>query len=203
VPARGRRTLRLALVGLWWLGEPSGRQPRRGCGMPKIPKPRYWRSRQPWQVQIDGKRHNLGANRKLAMRRYHKLTAQPRQKVVQSDSVLAIVDPCLEWSSNHRAGRSYDWHRERLQHFIETVDQRSVLPAVIPRCPSPAIRGARGPRMGRAGRHLCLPVAGLQGVRSDGNCAYDGGSWQPIIVPLQGSYRRWHATGPSWTGGFR
>ena len=94
--------------------------------MSRIPKPWYWKSRQSWYVQIDGKRHNLGANRKLAMQRYHELMAQPRQKAVQSDSVLAIVDAFLEWTSNHRASRTYDWYRDRLQWFVDTIPNVTV-----------------------------------------------------------------------------
>ena len=94
--------------------------------MSRIPKPWYWKSRQSWYVQIDGKRHNLGANRKLAMQRYHELMAQPLQKAVQSDSVLAIVDAFLEWTSNHRASRTYDWYRDRLQRFVDTIPNLTV-----------------------------------------------------------------------------
>lgn len=60
------------------------------------------------------------------MQRFHELMAQPRQKAVQSDSVLAIVDAFLEWTSNHRARRTCDGYRERLQQFIETIPRLTV-----------------------------------------------------------------------------
>jgi len=36
---------------------------------------------------------------------------------------LAIVDAFLEWTSKHRACRTCEWHRDRIQWFVETIHQ--------------------------------------------------------------------------------
>lgn len=57
------------------------------------------------------------------MQRYRKLTAQPGQEVVRSDSALAIVDAFLEWTSKHRVCRTCERFRDRTQWFVETIHQ--------------------------------------------------------------------------------
>lgn len=41
--------------------------------MARSPKPWYRRERKAWFVTIDGKRHNLGPDRKAAFKRFHEL----------------------------------------------------------------------------------------------------------------------------------
>lgn len=90
------------------------------------PKPWYRKSRGVWYVQIDGKQHNLGADRAQAFELYHRLMAQPRNEPkVASDSVAAIFDAFLEWTGKHRAITTYEWYKERLQRFV------NVLPADV------------------------------------------------------------------------
>jgi hypothetical protein len=47
-------------------------------------------------VTIAGKRHVLGPDRTTAEQEFHKLMAQPRQKKVSANSVVAILDTFLE-----------------------------------------------------------------------------------------------------------
>ncbi len=89
--------------------------------MPRVSKPWWWVSRQSWYVQIAGRRHNLGPDRAAAHQRYHELMAQPRKKPVAADSVVAIIDAFLDWTSKHRASATYEWYRLRLQGFCESI----------------------------------------------------------------------------------
>ena len=94
--------------------------------MPRVSKPWWWVSRQSWYVQIDGRRHNLGPDRTSAHQRYHELMAQPRKKPLAADSVVAIIDAFLDWTSKHRASATYEWYRERLQRFCESIPNLTV-----------------------------------------------------------------------------
>jgi hypothetical protein len=70
--------------------------------MPHFPKPFFRKDRGLWYVQLHGKQHNLGPDKDAAFTAYHKLMAQPEQKPVRSDSVVAVIDEYLEWCHKHR-----------------------------------------------------------------------------------------------------
>lgn len=88
--------------------------------MPRTSKPWYRKDRKAWFVTIDGKRHNLGPNRKHALQQFHELMSQPQKRVIPSDSLLAIIDAFLEWCEKHRALDTYEWYRFRLERFAQT-----------------------------------------------------------------------------------
>lgn len=89
--------------------------------MPRPPKP-WWRNdRQTWCVTIDGKRHNLGRDRRAAMQRFHELMARPKPTRALGDSVLALFDAFLEWCHRNRAPRTYEWYQQRLQWFADAI----------------------------------------------------------------------------------
>jgi integrase len=94
--------------------------------MARTPKPWWRKDRRCWFVTIDGVRHNLGQNRKLAFQRFHELMAAPKQKRVPSDSVLAIIDVFLEWTKRHRALRTYEWYLQRCQWFVQSIPALTV-----------------------------------------------------------------------------
>lgn len=87
--------------------------------MPKKPEPWWREDRQAWFVQINRKRHNLGKDKKKAWQRYFELMAQPQKRVIASDSLAAIVDAFLDWTSRNRSPHTYEWYRYRLQRFVE------------------------------------------------------------------------------------
>lgn len=89
--------------------------------MPHFPKPFFRRSRGLYYVQLRGKQINLGADRVAAFARYHELMTQVPPAVVPSDDVISIIDAFLDWCQQHRAPRTYDWYKERLQSFVESV----------------------------------------------------------------------------------
>ena len=76
--------------------------------MARSPKPWYRRERKAWFVTIDGKRRNLGPDRKAAFKRFHELMARPARRVVSTQSVAGIFDTFLEWTLKHRASRTYE-----------------------------------------------------------------------------------------------
>jgi len=89
--------------------------------MPRFPKPWFRTERQAWFVQIDGRQHNLGPDRKLAFERYHRLMAQPKRPKVAAESVLGLLDLFLDWCQRHRALRTYEWYQHRAQSFADTI----------------------------------------------------------------------------------
>lgn len=89
--------------------------------MPKKPEPWWWEKRGAWFVQIDGKRHNLGRNKKKALGRYYRLMTQPKKRRANRESVVGIIDAFLEWCSKHLSPASYEWYRYRLQQFVATI----------------------------------------------------------------------------------
>jgi hypothetical protein len=88
--------------------------------MPHFPKPWFRKSRDVWYVEIDGRQHNLGPDRKAAFDRYHQLMRRPqREAPISVDSVAAIFDAFLDWTLKHRARATYGWYQERLQRFVD------------------------------------------------------------------------------------
>ncbi len=80
--------------------------------MARSPKPWYRRERKAWFVTIDGKRHNLGPDRKAAFKRFHERMARPTKRAPSTQSVAGIFDAFLEWTLKHRAARTCDGYRE-------------------------------------------------------------------------------------------
>ena len=87
--------------------------------MKKFPKPWYRPHRGLWYVTLNGKQHNLGPNEAEAFDRYAKLlaAAQQQQPVMQSDSVVAIIDEFLHWLHRNRSAGTYGWFHYRLERF--------------------------------------------------------------------------------------
>ncbi|MDB4614148.1 site-specific integrase [bacterium] len=85
--------------------------------MARQPKPWYWKARKAWFVTIDGKRHNLGSEKKPAQDRFHQLMRSPAKRTVNRETVVAIADRFLEWVQNHRSPHTYEWYRHRLERF--------------------------------------------------------------------------------------
>ena len=53
--------------------------------------------------------------------------AQPQQKKVSPDLVVAIVDAFLDWTHKHRAVDTYEWYRYRLQRFVSRYPDLRVI----------------------------------------------------------------------------
>lgn len=87
--------------------------------MARTPKPWFDKERGVWKVTINGRRHNLGPDKSLAVAEFHRLMAQPGKKKVLSHSLPGIIDSFLEWVQRNRAPDTYEWYRYRLQRFID------------------------------------------------------------------------------------
>lgn len=92
--------------------------------MPRFPKPFYREDRNLWYVQIAGKQHNLGSDKDEAFRRYHLLMQAP--KPVASTLVVGIIDGFLDWTQEHRAPRTFDWYKDHLQSFIDSLVDKQI-----------------------------------------------------------------------------
>ena len=56
----------------------------------------------------------------LRFARYHELMRKPNlTRAVAPKSVVGIIDQFLEWCEKHRAPKTYEWYRQRLQLFID------------------------------------------------------------------------------------
>lgn len=85
--------------------------------MARHARPWFRKARGAWFVTIDGVQHNLGAQKKEAFERFHQLMGQPRQRVVSSQALVAVVDAFLDWVQRNRAADTFEWYRYRLQRF--------------------------------------------------------------------------------------
>lgn len=94
--------------------------------MARSPKPWYRKDRKSWFVTIDGRRHNLGPNRKLAFQSFHEMMARPQKREVPSESMAATIDLFLDWALRHRAKRTYEWYLQRTQWFLATVGDLTI-----------------------------------------------------------------------------
>ena len=93
--------------------------------MARSPKPWFWKARNGWFVTIDGVRHFLAREKAEAFTRFHQLMAEPRMRLVRSDSVAAIIDAFMEFCHKERAPDTYEWYRylflrEDLQESAKT-----------------------------------------------------------------------------------
>lgn len=87
----------------------------------RFPKPWYRPSRGLWYVTLNGKQHNLGPDEIAAFTQYKELLAHPPEPQVSFDCVAVVIDAFLDWTSKHRAARTFDWYQERLQWFVEFI----------------------------------------------------------------------------------
>lgn len=101
--------------------------------MGHFPKP-FWRSKRGrWYVQLDGKQVNLGPDEAEAYRRYHALMAErgnPAPIVISTDSdpaLVAILDEFIDWCVKHREPRTVESYQERIQSFLDALDDKTLL----------------------------------------------------------------------------
>lgn len=102
--------------------------------MARQPKPWYRKERKSWFVTINGKRHNLGPDKKEATCSFFKLVAHPSR--ANDITFFDLLDEFLEWTSIHRAKQTYKFYQERITRFTsENPDVRcsELRPYVIQR----------------------------------------------------------------------
>lgn len=92
-------------------------------------KPEMWyrKERKAWFVTINGKRHNLGGDKKKAEKQFHKLLGEDAPKLVlKSDAAAAILDKFLLWVEANRAPRTYDWYQDHIQSFLDSLTDQTI-----------------------------------------------------------------------------
>lgn len=89
--------------------------------MSRQPKPWFRKDRNCWQVTIDGKRHNLGSDKKAAFAQFHELMLRPKETFQPASNLLVVslADDYLEWLLNNRAKPTYEWYRYRIELFLQ------------------------------------------------------------------------------------
>lgn len=84
--------------------------------------PWYWKARQQWVVNVNGKRHYLGPDERKARRKWCKLVAKKDEHlIIRTDSLLAVFDAFLDWTLNNREHGTYEWYCQRLNEFAPRV----------------------------------------------------------------------------------
>jgi len=98
--------------------------------MARIPKPWFREDRQTYCVTIRGKRHDLGPDKTEADRLFHELMAQKPAdpKPIAGLSVAKVFDKYLDWCHKHREPRTFDWYRDHIQAFMDTLKQPERMP---------------------------------------------------------------------------
>ena len=88
----------------------------------------FWKDRNAWFATINGVRHNLGKEKAPAEKQFHKLMAADEVKVAASNSPIAIevLDKFLAWTKANRAERTYDWYRDHIQSFIDSLSNQQL-----------------------------------------------------------------------------
>jgi integrase len=103
------------------------------------PEP-FWRaSRKCFYVQLDGKQKKLHPDRDTAFRMYHELMSRPPEeqskKPVDPTAprlVVVILDAFLDWVKIHQAAKTYAWHNDYIQAFVDSIPSTLTLAELKP-----------------------------------------------------------------------
>ena len=94
-------------------------------------KPWFRESRNAWFVEIDGKQHNLGADKEEALRHFHALMAQAPEKA-SAGSIAALLDAFVVYSAEHKAASTVRWYEDYLQDFLNYLKATGHSPGSLP-----------------------------------------------------------------------
>jgi integrase len=103
--------------------------------MARTPKPWFREDRNAYFVTINGTRHNLGADKKEADRRFHELMARPDEPIAPTPtvpsntlSVAEVFEKFLDWCQKHRSPRTYELAKKHIQSFCDHLKTATTLP---------------------------------------------------------------------------
>lgn len=87
--------------------------------MARTPTPWYRKSRKCWFVILDGKRHNLGPNKKAAFDQFYRLMLQSEELRTRQtgQTFVSLADRFLDWVKRKRSPETFEWYRYRLERF--------------------------------------------------------------------------------------
>jgi len=104
--------------------------------MAPVPKPWFRSARNCWYVHLGGVCHKLGPDEAEANREFHRLLSlTPEQRAPKAPvpaatgpAVADIFDRFLDWTSKHRAPRTYDWYLDHIQSFTNFLADPAEMP---------------------------------------------------------------------------
>ncbi len=100
--------------------------------MARVPKPWFREDRKTYCVTIRGKRHDLGPDKTEADRLFHELMARKPEALkpitAAGLSVAEVFDKYLDWCEKHREPRTFEWYRDHIQSFMDTLKEPDKMP---------------------------------------------------------------------------
>src|SRR4051794_23674795 len=81
--------------------------------------------RNEWCIKLNRVLHRLGPDKVEAERKFHELMSKPDEKP-QPEAVATIIDLFLDWTKNNRAERTYEWYRDHLQSFLDSLKPKTL-----------------------------------------------------------------------------
>ncbi|MEZ6140806.1 MAG: tyrosine-type recombinase/integrase [Zavarzinella sp.] len=100
--------------------------------MARTAKPWYRQDRKAWFVNIRGKRHNLGPNKKAAFKLFHELMLKSEESQplpAKTISIAMVFDKFLEWCQLNRSRATYVAYRYYQQSFLDSLGATCLQPA--------------------------------------------------------------------------
>ncbi|MCE9530572.1 MAG: site-specific integrase [Planctomycetes bacterium] len=111
--------------------------------MARTANPWYWEERQGWYVSIGGQRHFLGEhpsgfpaprkqrgkwNAPAPIVTYFRALMSPTTSVVATVSlpISDVFERFLDWCQNNRSPRTYEWSRDHIQNFINSLPDKKM-----------------------------------------------------------------------------
>jgi len=86
----------------------------------------YRKDRKNYYVTIDGRLYNLGKDKKLAEKKFHKLMAEEAPQRCDLISAVEVMDKFLVWCRDQRAQRTFDWYEAHLQVFLDSLADQNI-----------------------------------------------------------------------------
>ncbi len=97
----------------------------------KMPKPFFRTQTKSWYVQINGKQHNLGADKEIAMQEYGRLIAG-RQPVTDRTTVVTLLFQFLTWCKEHRAASTHEQYAFYIHRFAKFIGDSLLIEKLTP-----------------------------------------------------------------------
>ena len=88
--------------------------------MGRTAKPWWWEERNGYYAFVNGSRRRLGTSQTAAKSKLKELLSQPKQKVIDADSVAMVLDDFLTWTQENRAQKTYTRYRDFIQCFVSS-----------------------------------------------------------------------------------
>lgn len=81
----------------------------------------FRKDRKVWMVTINGKRHNLGPNKRKATEKFYELMAEKDHAVaIETDTLAELLDDFLTWTYENRAQKTADRYKDFCNDFCQT-----------------------------------------------------------------------------------